>query len=958
MTAGGASDRWQEVERLYHDAMARPAADRAVFLDQACASDASLRAEVESLLRYAAAAEGFIEEPAAAILAVGEPDESDPLSQPGLLGRHIGEFMVVSRLGSGGMGEVYRAHDSRLGRDVAIKVLPPLFARDPERLRRFQREARLLASLNHPNIAAIYGVEGDGVAPALILELVEGPTLADVIARAGSTARGLKLEQAVSIATQIAAALEAAHDKGVVHRDLKPANIKLARDGTVKVLDFGVAKALSGARDPQDTAGGVLAKASDTRHGAVVGTPGYMSPEQAGGEPVDKRTDIWAFGCVLFEMLAGRPPFAGRTAAETLAAVFDGEPDWAALPAVTPPAVRRLLARCLERSPKRRLRDIGDARLELEDADASLPAASLRGRAAAGGWLLFGAGAAIAALVGVVWPRSQPPPARVQFSITAPAGQLLLGAPWPSPDGRRLAIVARAASGQSALWVRDIGAPEWRRVPGTENVLNASWSAGGDALAFSADGVLKRVSLPGGPVQRITDLDPTLMGAAWNRDDVIVFSPANLGPLHRVSAAGTGRMPLTSLNAERRENSHRWPHFLPDGRHFLFTARSDLPQNTGIFVASLDEPDRARWLLTAQSQAKFAAGHLLFVRDNTLLAQRFDARSLELSGEPVAVAGDVPADPAGAVAQFNASADGSVLTRSTFSRNRLVWFDRTGRETPIQGPEGDFLQLQLSPDGSRAALVIPDTLSNRDVWVVRLDDGSRTRLTSHPASDWFPVWSPDGTELIFLSNRDRVPTFYRKPADGSAEERPAFTSASVAGVFPTSWSPDGRVLAFHSYPRGDISLVPLAGGPPVPIVESRFTDWVASFSPDGRWLAYVSDESGSEEVYVRPIGAAGRYRVSVNGGVHARWRRDGRELFYLGPGNELLSVAVGPGPRFAAGPPVVVPGGCKTRRRDTFSHLYDVAADGSRTLWICPGDGDASAEVAVNWSEMLSRPAD
>jgi eukaryotic-like serine/threonine-protein kinase len=954
MSRHGESDRWATIERLYHATIARPAAERPAFLEDACAGDASLRREIESLLRFADAAETFIEEPAAAMMAAIVPGAVEPSSDAGLLGQDIGDYRIVARLGSGGMGEVYRAHDSRLGRDVAIKVLPANFSRAPERLWRLQREARLLASLSHPNIGAIYGLEGAAAAPALVLELVEGPTLADIVARVAG--RGMKIDDALPIARQIADALEAAHHKGVIHRDLKPSNVKLTNDGTVKVLDFGVAKALAG-DGPKDDDGESPLTRTATRHGVVVGTPGYMSPEQARGEPVDKRCDIWAFGCVLFEMLTGRPAFEGSTTDETLTAVLEKAPEWEALPASTPARIRRLLARCLERSLKRRLRDIGDARLELDDLDDVHVAAPRTNRGRALPWVLAGAGVLFAVVSVVFWPRPEETPQRVQFSVDAPIGHALADVPVPSPDGTRILVPARSSSGATSLWIRAIDSASLQRIPGTENAAQPFWSPDGESVGFSADGLLKRTTVTGEAVQHVTQLDPQLLGATWSRDDVIVFAPANRTALHRVSAGGTGRAPLTSLNADRRENSHRWPHFLPDGRRFLFTARSDLPEHTGIYVASLNSPGNPKWLMAAQSSAVYVpSGHLLFVRDSTLFAQQFDVETAELSGEAVAIAGNVLQNSSGASAMFAVSSDGRVLSYSESQKNRLAWFERSGREMPIAGPRGEFAQIQLSPDGSRAAVVATDQQNgNRDIWLVTLADGGLTRLTSHPTNDWFPVWSPDGREMIFASDRDARGTFYRTSTIGTSGEERVFIAASTGGSYPTDWSDDGRGLAFHSYPRGDIFLLPLSGNVlPTRLVESPFTDWVAALSPDRRWVAYVSDETGIEEVYVKPMAHPGKYRVSVNGGVHPRWRRDSRELFFLGPRNELMTVVVGAGPSFVSSPPVQLHEGCRGTRRLTYEYVYDVAPDG-RSLWICPGDDGASAIATVNWASSLPR---
>jgi Tol biopolymer transport system component len=605
---------------------------------------------------------------------------------------------------------------------------------------------------------------------------------------------------------------------------------------------------------------------------------------------------------------------------------------------------------------KRRLRDIGDARLELEEPHQPSTVEPRTHKRRAMPWILVPGAMLLVVGAAMLWVRPQQIPQRVEFSLDAPVGHVLAGVPVPSPDGNRVLLLARASTGETSLWVRAIESSSLQRIAGTENAARPFWSPDGQSVGFAAGGLLKRTTLAGNGVQHITQLDPTILGASWSRDDVIIFTPSNKTPLYRISAGGTGRAPLTSLNLDRRENSHRWPHFLPDGRRFIFTARSDLPENTGVYVASLDSPDKPKWLMPVQSMAVYLpSGHLMYVHDNTLFAQAFDAESAALSGEPIAVAGYVMHDPSSAEAMFAVSSDGRVLSYSEVRGARLAWFDRSGRETPIAQPRGEFTQIQLSPDGSRAAVVMPDRQTgNRDIWLVTLADGGLTRLTSHPTNDWFPVWSPDGTEMIFASDRDGRVGFYRTSTMGATGEERVFMAPSARAVFPTDWSDDGRTLAFHSYPRGDINLLALGGNEvPMPLVESPFTDWVAALSPDGQWVAYVSDESDIEQIYLKPMKAAGKHRVSVNGGIQARWRRAGGELFFLGPANELMSVRMGAGPSPRMRPPVQLFQGCRGNRPNTFSYVYDIAPDGERSLWICPGDDGASAIVTINWTESL-----
>ena len=933
-------DRWQVISRIYHDALALPPPARDGFVRSACAGDEQIAREVRSLLEQPSR-DSFLNLP----LSGGNSGTDSPMPS----GR-LGRFDLKGLLGAGGMGQVFRAHDSSLGRDVAIKILPAAFLTNPDRLARFEREARVLAALSHPHIAAIYGFEEIAGDPgstattqrALVLELVEGDTLAERLQHAP-----VPVTQALEIAGQIADALEAAHEKGIVHRDLKPANVKIRPDGVVKVLDFGLAKA-----DGLPAAAGTTADLSPGRTsvGVVLGTPAYMSPEQARGAVVDKRTDLWAFGCLLYEMLAGRAPFAGTTPADIIAAVIHQQPDWRALPDDTPHAVRRLLHRCLEKNPKRRLRDMGDARLELddrEDAPAVPPPSGVRLKLALGGGM-----AIVAAVVLGAWlVRATEPREPLQFTLASGDGRVIQGAPLPSPDGRQLVFIA-TTSGDSALWVRSLGSSAVRRLAGTDNAQNPFWSADGESIGFSADRVLRRIPFAGGPVQRITDLDPTALGATWNHDNVIVFTPSNKAPLYRVPASGGQGEPLTTLDAERRENSHRWPQFLPDGRHFLFTARSDLPDQTGIHVGSIDNPGVTKRLLSASSRAIYtSSGHLLYLKDQTLLVHPFDVRALALTGEPVAIAGEVVVEAAAARGEFAASADGGVVTYVTIAPPRLVWFDRAGAEAGTVAARGAFAQIRLAPNQSQAAVVMPAPENgNRDVWVIALASGALTRVTSHPASDWFPVWSPDGGELIFASDREATPTFYRASAAGGGNEQLVFRAASREGVFPTDWSRDGRALVFHSYPRGDVSLLPLAPpAVPIPQVQSPFTDWTAALSPDGRWMAYVSDESGSDEVYVKPILGAARYRVSTVGGVQPRWRGDGRELFFIGANGKLFSVAIGAQNTFTAEAPKPLFDGCSNPGGAVpFMYRYDVTADGNRSLWICDGRDSALATVVVN----------
>jgi serine/threonine protein kinase/Tol biopolymer transport system component len=953
-------ERWATVERLYHAALARPVDERAAFLAKACAGDGELRREVESLLAQAASGEAGLTG-GAAVAAAGLVTD---IGGSVLTGRRLGAYQILAPLGAGGMGEVYRARDTRLGRDVAMKILPRAFTADAARLARFEREARVLASLNHPHIAAIHGIEDaplDAGPPvrALVLELVEGETLADRIARAGgSKGPPLRVSEALDIARQIADALDAAHEKGIVHRDLKPANIKITPQGVVKVLDFGLAKLEAAGDGAEGVTEAPTITVNDTRAGLIVGTAAYMSPEQARGQAVDKRTDIWAFGCVLYEMLTGHAVFARETMTDTLAAVLDRDPDWHRLPESLPRGVRMLVRDCLEKDPRRRLRDIGDALRAMDADDDEAPPRSRRTAAIPAMVFIVG----VAALSIVVWQLRRPtvtPGAQTQFTFPAPQGSALEPAfPVPSPDGSSIAFVARGEQSPSFLWIRRLDSSVPQKIEGTDGATAAYWSPDGRFIAFQAGGKLKRVAASGGPILTIASMGPSL-GATWNADNVIVFAPSNRTPLLRVSADGGTPEPLTTLDASHGENSHRWPVFLPDGRHFLFTARSDLKEHTGIYVGSLDSKT-TRALVTAQSNAIYAPpGFLLFAREGTVMAQRFDAGALAVSGEAVPVAAGVDHITASAQALFGVSADGNVLAyQGAVGRNsRLTWFDRSGHDAGTIGPDKDFTtDLQISPDGKQAVVVIPDTDSgNRDLWVVDLRTGGLTRLTTHPANDWQPAWEPDGAHVVFTSDRDGGAGAFRKAINGGDEE-PIIRSAHVGA--PKDYSPDGRFLLFaaDAPPSGtDLWVLP-RGGKPYPFVVSPFTENQAAFSPDGRWVTYESDESGISEIYLKPFAGPGKQQVSRGGGHAARWKRDGTEIFYLNPANQLMRVIVSGRDAIETSSPSVFLNTCKPGDLNPLygGRWYDVAPDGRFLLPCRTAHEDPSITVTVGWKSQMT----
>jgi Tol biopolymer transport system component len=890
-------------------------------------------------------------------------------------GDRLGPYEIQSAIGAGGMGEVYRATDTNLKRAVAIKVLPESVATDRDRLARFQREAEVLASLNHSNIAAIYGLERSGGLSALVMELVEGPTLADRIAQGP-----IPVDEALPIAKQIAEALEAAHEQGIIHRDLKPANIKVRSDGTVKVLDFGLAKAL-------EPAGGAPANASQsptitspammTGVGMLLGTAAYMSPEQARGKAVDKRSDIWAFGCVLYEMLTGKRAFCGDDVSDTLAAVLRAEPDWKLLPSNTHSAVRRLLRRCLEKDVNERLRDISNARIEIRDAkvttdpEATTVAtpASVRRRERIA-WTLFAFALSTLALVAVAVPatlylsRVVPEPVVTRLDVVTP--------PTPdafsfalSPDGRQLVFLANGEKGPQ-LWVRPLDQATAQPLPSTEGATFPFWAPDGRAVGFFADGKLKRVDVTGAALQVLADA-PYPRGGTWNADGVIVFAPIANGALMQVSASGGVVAPVTQLASG--QGSHRWPQFLPDGRRFIFSMVSGLPQTHGAYIGSLDggEP---MLVMRAEMAVYAASGYLLSVSQGLLAAYSFDAARATVAGEPIPVAQAVGTDDGSFRSAFSVSEQGVLAHRAgAGSKRQLVWLDRMGQMSgEIGSPdENAFANPELAPDGQRIALN-RTVQGSIDVWLLEAGRGVPNRFTFDAAFDSAPIWSPDGSQLVFRSTRQGNYDLFQKPASGTVNEQPLHTTPE--NKTPLDWSQDGRFLLYTTQnPKtaSDIRALPLMGErKPVAVLESTFDEVQGQFSPDGRWLAYASNESGRYEIYVRTFPeASGKWLVSPAGGMQPRWRRDGRELFYIAPDTRLMAVTlrlVPDGHLFEAGAPVALfptrlaAGGNIATAGFSARTQYAVAPDGRFLMNIAAGDAVASPiTVVLNWTAGLKR---
>ena len=879
----------------------------------------------------------------------------------------IAHYRIISKLGEGGMGEVWRATDTKLGRDVAIKILPEAFAQDPDRLARFTREAQVLAALNHTNIAAIYGVEER----ALVMELVEGATLAERIARGA-----MPLEEALPVAKQIAEALEYAHERGIIHRDLKPANVKIAPDGRVKLLDFGLAKALAGETAAADPRSSPTLTMRATLAGVIMGTAAYMSPEQARGQEANKRSDIWSFGVVLHEMLTGRTLFDAPTISDTLAAVLRADLDWSRLPGGLPPNIRTLLQRCLERDSNRRLRDIGDARLELEQpamqpvAPPSQPAPRLRLLPWIATWIAGVILAIAAASIAVIHFGEAPPPAPLVRFLVAPPDKGNFNT-WISlsPNGRQLAFTAAGPDGVSRVWLRPLDSVEARPLAGTEGTITSFWSPDSRFIVFQSTGKLKKIDVAGGPPQSLCNAGGVVLGGSWNQDGVIVFG-GNGGPIMQVSSAGGAALPITRIEFSRQEGNHSDPIFLPDGRHFLYVRRSTLAEHSGIYAGSLGVQPAQQSLTRIQATDFSPAyappvrggslGHLLFLREGALMAQPFDHRRLQTAGEPVPIAEQVGTSITRAF--FSVSANGVLAYRSGGSANtQLTWYDREGHVLGHAGDPGEYRDVALSPDATRVAHSLPFQAVSRQIWLLDIARGVNSPLTFQPEGAQSPAWSPDGKYVAFNSYRQAG--LYVKATGTGASEQPVFRSGAFK--FISDWSRDGHFLLYTEVGnQSDIFALPdpLDGGDrkPIPFANTEFNETGGQFSPDSRWVAYCSDESGKYEIYVRPFPPggerSGKWMVSSGGGTQPRWRGDGKELFYLAPDRKLMAVDVKLEPVIQSAVPHPL---IQTQAPTSANYMYqyDVTRDGQRFLVIVPATGPASAPATVelNWDARLKR---
>jgi serine/threonine protein kinase len=1004
------TERWRQIENLFHAVLRCKPEERSIFLAKVCGGDEFLCREVVSLIASYEQDEGFIEMPACEFAVPLFADRSSAVQA----GQAIGHYIVLAALGVGGMGEVYLAEDIRLQRKVALKLLPAWLAHDRDRLRRFEKEASAASVLNHPHILTIYEIGQVDGKPFIAAEFVDGETL-----RQWRAGRLVQSGDVLTVAEQVASALAAAHEAGIVHRDLKPENIMVRRDGYVKVVDFGLAKwtTLHADSTPALAPG---RNTTETPPGMVLGTVRYISPEQARGLQVDARTDLWSLGVVLYEMLTGRVPFEGPTPSDVLAAILEQEPVPVSRHAIEVPEtlawiVTKALAKEREeryQTAREMLADMRRLRQRLEAAAAlerALPPPSDRSATGAANrpacalahadpmpppmtvehlarevkgykrrTILTQAVLVIAA-AGVAFERytsakrQQSRPTAVssstRFTIALPEYMRLTGSESPviSPDGRHLVFSALSPQGSPVLlWLRPLDALEPQPLHGTEGASSPFWSPDSRFIGFFDHRKLKTVAISGGPIQTLASVSASHGDGTWNRDGVILFAPSHTEGLFRVPASGGAVTPVTTLDTSRQEIRHMYPSFLPKGRHFIYLVESAQQEHTGMYVGSLDSKETKR-VLDIRERAVYAPpGYLLFTRQRTLMAQPFDAHRLQVTGEtfPIAERMGHPISPSGL--PFSVSETGALAYQELASEHRqLVWLHRGGTQRGSVGQASAQSTVILSPDEKRVAVVRDDLqTASRGIWIADLTHGTSRRLTSNDGWDWYPVWSPDGSRIVFASNREGGYNLYHKPASGTGSDAVLFYS--MDWKYPIDWSADGRNIVYQvatTKTHSDLWVLPLSRErKPFPFMQTEFTEEHPQFSPDGRWLAYTSNESGTPEIYVQNFPASsGKWQVSTRGGSHPRWRGDGKELFYLDVhGKQLMAATIkGDSRTFKADVPVALFDVHVGRFHSGIfagMYQYDVTADGQRFLVNTMVEASSPPiTVVLNWAAGLKR---
>jgi len=891
-----------------------------------------------------------------------------------MVSQMFSHYRIISKLGAGGMGEVWRARDTRLDREVAIKVLPASFADDEDRLRRFEQEARATSALNHPNILTVYDIGTHEGSPYIVAELLEGEELRAQLNEGAFTPR-----KAIEYTTQIASGIAAAHAKGIVHRDLKPENVFITTDGRVKILDFGLAKLRPQSR-AVDSASDVQTQKANTDPGVIMGTVGYMSPEQVRGQDADHRGDIFAIGVILYEMLAGRRTFTGDSAADVLSAILKEEPpELTETNSKVPAQLERIVRRCLEKKPERRFHSAHDLGFALStlttpsgswvETAAAFPAVTestgkehlLIGNARLA-WIAATLFLLVAlALAAVVYLRPTPVDARAYRLSALPAEKTILmsgQAPVISPDGSRLAFVAIDETGRTLLYVRPLDSLTAQPLAGTDGASLPFWSPDGRSLGFFASGKLKKIEAAGGQPVALADA-PVGRGGSWNRDGVIIFTPTPPSPINRISSSGGEATPLNLVDPAHGESPRMFPQFLPDGRHYLFFSPGGQKPGTRVIgVGSVDSQEKKQ-LLNADFNAVYAPpGYLLFRREATLMAQRFDTVKLELLGDPFPIVEQVGFDGLNFQTLASASDNGVLAYQSLGAGNtQLVWFDRGGKQIGIVGPPGDYSGLSLSPDDRRLVFQQVDSdTGNVDIWVTEFTGGTFSRFTFDPAVDFGPVWSPDGSHIAFSSLREGLPNLYQKVSSGAGEDELLFKSP--VPKIPADWSRDGSYLLCGTVDlttKWDLWVLSLSGERKWEVfLQTPNNEQRASFAPSGRWIAYESDESGKREVYVRSFPASGaKWQVSAGGGSQPRFTRDGKELFYLSADRKIMAVQVKTdAPTFESGAPRVLFETHILMREDRPGNQYAVASDGQRFLINSKiaTTGAFPISVVVNWA--------